>query len=110
MHYPIDLHLNDDLDIHLDGGNDLATVSDRRQLEQSTALDVLNALREFVGNPVTGRTIGLLEERVRQALNADEQLSTVTNVSVEEYQPDSGRVTLAVSVVEDDDFELDLTV
>jgi hypothetical protein len=59
---------------------------------------------------VTGRTIGLLEERVRQSLNSDEQLSTVTNVAVEEYQPDSGRVTLAVSVVENDDFELDLTV
>lgn len=110
MHYPIDLHLNENLDIHLDGGNDLATASDRRQLEQSTALDVLNVLHEFVGNPVTGRTIGLLEERVRQALNADEQLSTVTNVSVEEYRPDEGRVSVAVNAVEDDDFELDLTV
>lgn len=107
--YPTDLDLTSDRDIHLDGGNDLATTSGLSQLEQSVGIDVLDATQEFVGEPLTGQSLGLLEERLRQSLNQDEQLDGVTTVNVEEYDRRTGSVTFTVVVSQDEDFTITVT-
>lgn len=109
VEYPTDLDLNEQRDVHLDGANDLALTSGIEQLQQSTAIDVFDELQAFVGGRLTGENLGLLEERVRQGLNDDPQLADIRNVTVEEYDRGAQTVTLAISVVGDDDFELELS-
>lgn len=104
-----DLRINDDLDVYLDGANDLATISGLEQLEQSTALDVLNQVQQFSGGRLTGTNVGLLEERVRRSLESDPQIDTVVDVSVTDYNRNTGAVALDVRVT-DSNFTIELNI
>lgn len=108
VEYPTDLAVTEDLDLYIDGSNDLATISGLGQLQQSVALDVLDVTREFVGGRLTGRNVGLLEERVQRSLERDEQLSQVKTVNVVEYDRSDESVTMEVLVIDDEDFEITL--
>jgi hypothetical protein len=107
--YPTDLALNEDMDIYLDGANDLATISGVDQLEQSVALDVRDVTLQFVGEPITGPAIGLLEERVQRALARDEQLSQVKNVVVQEYDRREDTIRIDILVIDDEDFTIEVS-
>lgn len=109
MEYPTDIALSEDLDIFLDGANDIATISGIDQLEQSVAVDVLDATREFIGGPVTGPSLGLLEERVEQSLRRDEQLSQVKTVNVVQYDEGNNSIEMDVFVIDDDDFTIEVS-
>lgn len=106
--YPTDLDLNRNKDIHLDGANDLALTSGIEQLQQSTAIDVFDELQQFIGGRLNGENLGLLEERIRQGLNDDPQLSTVRNVNVMEYDRGTESITVSVEVVDNENFTLEL--
>lgn len=106
MEYPTDLDLNSDKDVHLDGANDLAVVSGIKQLTQSVAIDAMDAIQQFIGGPVTGPELGLLEERLRQALEEDPQLSGVRSVNITEYDRGSNAITVEIRTIENDNFEI----
>lgn len=106
---PTDLDINQDKDVRLDGANDLALTSGQDQVEQSVGLDVLDVTRKFVGSEITGSSIGLLEERVKESLNSDEQVGEVLSVDVTEYDREANSVILDVTVLEAEDFSLELT-
>lgn len=108
VEYPTDVDLNTDKDIHLDGANDLALTSGIEQLQQSVAIDVFDELQNFIGGRLTGETLGLLEERVRQALDDDPQLSTVRSVDILEYNRGTQSVTISIEVIDDEDFTIEL--
>lgn len=104
-----DLLIGTDLDTEVDGANDLATVSGLQQLEQSVAIDVLSITRQFIGTKITGEQIGLLEERVRQSLADDEQLGTILDVIVREYDETTNEITMEVVVLENEDFDITIS-
>jgi hypothetical protein len=106
VEYPTDLDLGNDKDIHLDSGNDLALTGGVQQLQQSVAIDVMDELDEFISGRLNGENIGLLEESLREALNDDPQLSEVRNVIIQEFNRESGIVSIDVHVVENEDFSL----
>lgn len=105
--YPTDLDLNSDKDIHLDGANDLALVGGERQLRQSVAIDAMDEIQEFIGGRVTGKNVGLLEERLRQAFNDDPQLDEVVSVNVVEYDRRTDELTIEATTIENEDFTLE---
>lgn len=107
--YPTDLDLDDSKDIHLDGANDLATVSGVDQLSQSVAIDVMDEIQDFIGGRVTGKNIGLLEERIRQGLNDDPQLSEVQSVNIEEYDRRDNSITMEIVTIKNADFTIEVT-
>lgn len=107
--YPTDLDLDDSKDIHLNGANDLATVSGVDQLSQSVAIDVMDEIQDFIGGRVTGKNIGLLEERIRQGLNDDPQLSEVQAVNIEEYDRRDNSITMEIVTIENKDFTIEVT-
>lgn len=109
MQYPTDLRLNESKDIYIDAAGDIATVGGFEQLQQSVALDALDALEDFIGDGITGRNVGLLEERVTRALTRDEQVGEVRTVNVTEYNQESNIVSVEVELVENDDFTLELS-
>lgn len=106
--YPTDLDLNSDKDIHIDAANDLATVSGIRQLTQSVAIDAMDEIQDFIGGRVTGKNVGLLEERLRQGLNDDPQLSEVRSVNLTEYDKQAGTITIEILTIENEDFTLEV--
>jgi len=57
---------------------------------------------------LTGTNVGLLEERVRTSLESDPQIENVVNVSVAEYNTDTGAVQLDVVVTNNEDFTIEL--
>lgn len=103
---PTDIALGRDKDIRIDDANDIGLVSGQAQLEQSVAIDVFDELTDFIGGKVTGRNLGLLEERIRQGLNDDPQLDEVTNVRIVEYDRGNDSIVIEASVPENDDFTL----
>jgi hypothetical protein len=105
-----DLDIEQDKDIHLDSANDLATVSGIAQVQQSVAFDVLDVTKEFVAGPVEGGTLGLLEERIRKSVNADEQTAEVLSVDITEYNREDNRVIVEVTTVEEPNFTLEIGV
>lgn len=107
---PTDLELTTGFDIYIEGSNDLATISGDDQLEQSVALDVRNVTKALIGGRLTGQNIGLLEERVERSLAADEQLSSVQTVNVTRYSQETQTVTMEVIVIDDEDFELEVSI
>lgn len=106
VEYPTDISINEGKDIHLDPTNDLATVSGTDQLRQSVAIDVMDELQDFVAGRLTGQNIGQLEEKIRQGLDADPQLGTIRNVTIDEYNRETATISISVSVVESEDFSL----
>jgi hypothetical protein len=109
MEYPTDLDLNSDKDIHIDGSNDLATVSGIEQLEQSVAIDVMDEVQEFIGGRVTGKNLGLLEERFRQAINEDPQVVSVRTLNITEYDRRTDTISVEISTIENEDFTLEVS-
>lgn len=106
--YPTDLYLNKDKDVFIDASNDLATISGVSQLEQSVALDVVNVTQNFVGEELTGKDVGLVEENVRQSLARDEQVETIHSVEAKQYDRSTGKMTLDIRLVENDDFTIEV--
>lgn len=109
MDYPTDAYLDENRDLQIDQGGDIATISGFEQLEQSVELDVLDAVRNFIGEGLTGRNVGLLEQRVEAALKRDEQVGEILTVNLSEYNQETGSVKLEVHVVENEDFMLELS-
>lgn len=106
---PTDLDLNSDKDIHLDSANDLATTSGQAQVEQSVGLDVLNVIRDFIGNKLNGTQVGLLEERARESLQSDEQVGQVQEVNLVEFDRRDNSIKLEIIVIEDSNFTLEVS-
>jgi len=106
MEYPTDIRLGEDKDIVINDANDIGLVSGVQQLEQSVAIDVLDEIERFLGSAVTGTRVGKIEERIQTALQNDEQVGTVTNVSVEEFDRRDGSLNVSVSLLRDDDFTI----
>lgn len=109
MEYPTDLDLNGDKDVHLDGANDLATTSGIAQLEQSVGIDAMDEIQDFIGGPITGKTVKKLEQRLRQGFNEDPQLESVRSVSIDEYDRRTGTIRIDVTVVSNNDFTITVT-
>ena len=109
VEYPTDFDLNSDKDIHLDGANDIALVSGVSQLEQSVAIDVMDEIQEFIGGRVTGKNVGLLEERLRQGLNDDPQLDRVVSVNVVEYDRRDDSLSVDIVTIKNEDFTITVT-
>lgn len=107
--YLQDLALDSDRDIHLDGGNDLALTSGRDNLEQSIAIAAGDAIRQFVGGNVNGTNVAILEERIRQSLDADPQVASVQAVSVEQFDKRENKITLDVMVEENESFTIEVS-
>lgn len=110
MEYPTDIALNKSKDVFLDKSNDLAIIGGKEQLQQSVAIDVFDETTAFVGSPIDGSTVGLLEEEIRQSLNDDPQLGEIRSVSIDSYDRTLGRIELSISVVEDEDFTLPVNI
>lgn len=104
-----DIRLDDGMDIEIDAGNDIGTVSGHEQLEQSLAIDVMDELQDIVGGRVSGQNIGVLEERMREALNEDPQVGDIAYVNVEEFDRRTATATAEVGVVEDENFTIEVT-
>jgi len=110
VEYPTDLQLTDDLDIRLDQSNDLATQGGIRQLEQSLALDALEITIDFVGEQLNGTQLGLLESQVEQAINEDEQIADVRSIDIESFDPNIGRVEIAIQTTQNENFTIEADV
>lgn len=109
VEYPTDLAINDEKDIYLDDGNDLALVNGVQQLRQSVGIDVMDELQAFIGGRITGTTIGRLEERIRRGLDDDPQLAGVRDVTIQEYDRGEETVLITAEVVGDDDFTIEVS-
>lgn len=107
--YPTDLELDSDKDVHLDGANDLAVIGGLGQLSQSVAIDVMDVTQDFIGQPITGATVGLLEEQIRQSISDDPQVETPTTVDVTTYDKRNRSVTAVVETKADETFEIQVT-
>lgn len=107
--YLQDLDLNSDRDVHTDDANDLALTSGRENLEQSVSIGAGDAIDQFIGSNIDGTTIALLEENLREALDADPQVSVVQSVDVEKFDRRDNSISVAVSVDEDEDFLLEVS-
>ena len=107
VEYPTDLDLNSDKDVHFNGANDLAVVNGEDQLLQSVAIDAMDEIQKFIGGRVTGKNVGLLEERLRQAFNDNPQLDEVVNVSVVEYDRRTDELIIEATTIENENFTLD---
>lgn len=106
---PRDIALNEDADVYLDDVNDLALVSGNDQLQQSIAIDVLDVTQQFVGSKISAQSVGLLEQRILEALNEDPQVGTIRNVSVEEFDRRNNSVTVQVTLLENEDFTIEVS-
>lgn len=107
--YLQDISLNSGKDIHLDDANDLALVSGRDNLEQSVAIAAGDAIERFVGGNIDGTTVALLEERIRQALDADPQVESVQSVTVEQFDKRNNSISLDVTVEENENFSIQVS-
>lgn len=107
--YPTDLDLDTNFDTHLDDTNDLALTSGVSQLEQSVSIDAGDEIVEFISGKVTGENVGYLEEAIKSGFNEDPQLESVYDVSVREYNRDTGVITVTARVIGDDNFTIELT-
>lgn len=108
--YPTDIKISeDDRNIFLDDTNDLATIGGVANLEQSVAIAVMNATRQFIGDKLTGSSVGLLEEKVRQALQRDPQIERVVSVEMTEFDRSQDKVTMDVTTIEDETFQIGVT-
>jgi len=105
--YPTDLDLDSSKDVYLDGSNDLAVVSGEAQLRQSVAIDAMDEIQEFIGGRVTGKNVGLLEERLRRAFNDDPQLDEVVNVNVVEYDRRTNELVIEATTIENENFTIE---
>jgi hypothetical protein len=105
---PTDLLIGTDLDIEIDETNDLGTVSGIQQLEQSVAIDVLDVTQNFVGSNLSGGRVGLLEQRVQESLENDEQLTEVVDVVLQSYNKDTGTIEMEIIVLENENFVIEL--
>lgn len=104
--YPTDIAINSHRDVYLDGSNDLALVSGKENLQQSVAIAIGDAVRQSIGSTIDGTTIGLVEERIYQALDADPQVGTIHTVTVREFDRQSNTVRLDVALAENDEFSI----
>lgn len=108
-HRPTDLRVDaDTLDLFIDQSNDLATISGLEQLQQSVSLDVLDVTRSLRGESITGEHLGLLEERVRESLQQDEQVGDVQSVDAKEFDRRDNRIKLDVFLIENENFEIEV--
>lgn len=107
--YLQDLDLNSDGDIHTDDGNDLALTSGLDNLEQSININAGNAVEDFIGGNVNGTKIAILEERLTNALDADPQVSSVQDVSLEQFDKQTNSLSLDVLVEENENFTLEVS-
>jgi hypothetical protein len=106
--YPTDLDLNGDKDVHLDAGNDLALIGGLGQLQQSVAINVMDVTQQFIARPLTGSTVGKLEEKIRQAVANDPQAEDPTSVDVTTYDRTRQAVVATVTTDADETFEIEV--
>lgn len=108
--YPTDIKISeDDRNVFLDGTGDLATIGGKNNLEQSVAILVMGVTRNFIGSTITGRSVGLLEERVRQAINNDPQVEQITDVQIDEFDRSNSTITMTVTSTENEDFSFEVS-
>jgi hypothetical protein len=105
-----DLDLNEDFDIHLDSGGDLALTSGIAQIEQSVAIDVRDELQNFIGSNVTADDAAMLREKVRQAINDDPQLVDAQRVSFDTFDQRTNTASFTIVAVTNNEFTIDLPI
>lgn len=103
-----DVAVDENLDIFIDDTNDIGVVTGSEQLEQSVALDILDVTRDFVGRRLSANNVGILEERIRQSLESDEQLGPIESVVVEEYNRQNNTIVSTVRTRANNEFELEV--
>jgi len=106
----LDIALNNERDVYTNGANDLALVDGFEQLNQHIMLYADTAIRQFVSSRVTGRTIGQLEESVREALASSPRVSSVSSVSVTEYNHETNAVFVEARYNADESGVFELTI
>lgn len=105
--YPTDIKISeDDRNIFVDSTGDIATIGGLNNLEQSVAIGVMNATKQFIGSRITGTTVGLLEERVREALNDDPQIKGITSVDIQEFDRGSNTIIMDITTSQDETFTI----
>lgn len=104
-----DIRLDSGMDVEINAGNDIGLVSGHEQLEQSLGTDVMDEIQNLIGGRVDGHNVGLLEERMRQALNDDPQVGDIAYVNVEEFDRRTASISAEVGVVEDENFRVEVT-
>lgn len=103
---PYDIRLGRDRDIQFDNGRDLDLATGKTLLEQSVYLSVANETQLSLGEKLTASTVRLLQERIRAALDDDEYLGDVLDVTILSYNQVTGEVTITAEVLNGDTIEL----
>lgn len=105
-----DLRINEERDIEIDGGNDLALTSSRDEnINQSVAIATGKVVKQILGSPIDTTTLTQLVSIVQETLSRDPQISQVIDVRVIEVNKANNTITLDVVLLEDENFQLTLT-
>lgn len=103
---PHDMQLGRNRDIELDNGGDILLASGKQLLEQSVYLSVANETQISLGEKLTASTVRLLQERIREALDDDEYLGDVLDVTILSYNQVTGEVKITADVLNGDTIKL----
>lgn len=106
---PTDLELNKNDDVFTDDTNDLSLISGRGNLEQSIRINAGDAISRFIGTKVTGQKIGLMEQRLTEALEDDPQVTNVENVTIEEVNRQSNSIKISATIDGREDVPLEVS-
>jgi hypothetical protein len=104
-----DLDIDQNKDIHTDDTNDLAIVRGKARINQSVSISVMDETQDFVGSNLTGTQVALLENAIEDALAADNDVETVTDVSITEFNRDTNTVFADVIVNQTEQFSVEVT-
>ena len=104
-----DIKIDESCDIEIDSANDISTISGFENLQQSVRISAKGAIDQFVGGKVSGSTVALLEERLKNALNNDPQVGEITNVTLLEYDKRDSSIEAEATVTENENFTIEVT-
>lgn len=108
MDYLKDIGLDEYGDIRFNDAHDIDLVTGEENLQQSIEIAAKNAVRDFVGRPLDGESVGVLEGRLQRILDSDPQVGTVVDVEVVEYDRRSESVVIEAHLMKNDNFEVEL--
>lgn len=99
-----DIAIETDKDTYLDGANDLALISGPKRVEQSIAINIIDADERFIGNRVTARTVNRLEKAIKDALEADNDVDEVFDVTIDTFDRNDDRIEVEIFVAPGESF------
>lgn len=98
--YLTDLDVTQELDVHTDDANDLATTSGVDNLRQGISLTTMSVTRDRIGNKATADQLGLLEERVESMLDNDPHVGDVLSVTTQTFNRKRNVITMQVTLTD----------